>query len=182
MSVFIAMLRGINVTGHGIIKMDALREMCVGLKLRDVRTHIQSGNVIFRTAPTEEAALAKKIQAGIEKAFGLRPEVILRSTREVRAVVEANPFTGRANIEPGKLLVLFLGVRPSAEVRSKIEALRPDPEELHLIGRELYIYFPDGQGRSKFVPVLDRILKSTGTGRNWNSVTKMLAIAEELEG
>ena len=175
------MLRGINVGGHAIVKMDALRELFTSLKLKNAKTYVQSGNVIFRSAPTEEAALAAKIQRGIEKRFGLRPEVILRSAQDMQAVVKASPFTGRANIEPGKLLVQFLGEEPTAEVRGRIEALGPHPEELHLVGRELYVYFPDGQGRSKFVPVLDRILKSTGTGRNWNSVTKMLEIAEDLE-
>ncbi|HEY3928897.1 MAG TPA: DUF1697 domain-containing protein [Candidatus Koribacter sp.] len=181
MPVYVCMLRGVNVGGHGKIKMDALRALCGDIQLHGAQTYVQSGNVVFRSREANETKLAAKIQDAIEKEFGFAPPVMLRTTAEMRAVVKTNPFAKRKDVEPGKLLVDFLRELPGAELKAKIAALKPSPEELHLVGRELYIYFPDGQGRSKFVPGLDRVLKDTVTGRNWNSVTKLLEMAEALE-
>jgi uncharacterized protein (DUF1697 family) len=181
MPVFISMLRGVNVGGHNKIKMDALRDLYSSNGLRDPKTYLQSGNVVFRTNKADETAIAKRIQDGIENTFGFRPEAMLRSASEMRSVIAANPFANRKNMEPNKLIVSFLSRTPASEIREKINSIKADPEEIRLHGRELYIYFPDGMGRSKLVPVLDRILKTCATARNWNSVTKMLEIAEHLE-
>ncbi len=175
------MLRGINVGGHNLIKMDALRELYNSLRFQDAQTYVQSGNVIFRTKITDETALAKKIQAAVEKAFGVRPEIILRTKSQMGDVIAANPFAKRKDVPPNKLLVSFLASEPMAETRKKIESVIASPEEMRLVGRELYVYFPDGAGRSKLVPVLDRIFKTSATARNWNSVTKMFEIASRLE-
>jgi uncharacterized protein (DUF1697 family) len=185
MPVLISMLRGVNVVGHNKIKMDALRALYESLKLEDPRTHIQSGNVIFRTkAVTNEknsAALAKKIQNAIEGKFGFRPEVILRTPDEMRSAIVANPFTGR-DLEPGKILITFLAADPAPETRATLASFKDYPEELHLKGRELYIYFPNGAGKSKLPwSKVEKLTKVSGTARNWNSVTKLLAIAEEME-
>jgi uncharacterized protein (DUF1697 family) len=86
------------------------------------------------------------------------------------------------DIEPGKLLVDFLSSESSPEACTSVRAIKTDPEKLHIEGREMYIYFPNGAGRSKLSwPALEKILKTPGTARNWNSVTKLLAMAEELE-
>src|SRR6266481_2333445 len=85
-------------------------------------------------------------------------------------------------IEPNKLLVTFLASDPGEEAREKVRQIKCDPEELRIEGRELYIYFPNGMGRSKLsLARLEKTLKTSGTGRNWNSVTKMLEMAEKLE-
>ena len=181
MPVYISMLRGVNVGGHNLIKMDALRELYTSLKLENPQSYVQSGNVVFRTKKTDETALARAIQSAIEKTFGFRPEIILRSSAELRNVIAANPFAQRAGIEPNKLNVGFLLTKPSPETSKKLETLTNKPEELHLVGRELYIYFPDGMGRSKLPPLLDRLLKIPTTVRNWNSVTKLAEIANRLE-
>jgi uncharacterized protein (DUF1697 family) len=181
MPVLISMFRGVNVGGHNKIKMDALRTLYESLKFEDPRTYVQSGNVIFRTKEKNSPALAKKIQKAVERTFGCRPEVILRTPDEMRKAVAATPFTDR-NLEPGKILVTFLAGDPGPEAQLTLLALKAHPEELHLQGRELYIYFPDGAGRSKLPwSSVEKLLGTTGTARNWNSVTRMLAIAEELE-
>jgi uncharacterized protein (DUF1697 family) len=149
MPVWIAMLRGVNVGGHNRIKMDALRDLCSALKLEDPRTYVQSGNIIFRTKEQNNATLAKKIQNAIEKEFGFRPEVILRTADELRKAIAANPFAGRKNIEFGKLLLTFLAGDPGPDSRTTLLKFKDYPEELHLMGRELYIYFPNGAGKSK---------------------------------
>jgi uncharacterized protein (DUF1697 family) len=182
MAVVIALLRGVNVGSHNRIKMDALRELCASIELRDAQTYVQSGNLVFRAKDRNLPALSKRIQTAIEKTFEFRPEVILRTTAEMRGVIARNPFAGLKNIEPGKLLVDFLANDPSPEACKSVLAIKTDPEKLHLAGREMYIYFPNGAGRSKLSwPALEKLLKTPGTTRNWNSVTKLLAMAEELE-
>jgi len=182
MPVIVSMLRGVNVGAHNRIKMDALREVYLSLKLEDPRTYVQSGNVLFRTKEKSGALLARKIQGAIERKFGFCPEVILRTPDELRKALAANPFRNRRDVEPGKLLVTFLSAEPGPEVGATLDGLKSYPEEIHLKGRELYIYFPNGAGRSKLAwSSVERLLKVTGTARNLNSVTKMLEMAEEME-
>jgi uncharacterized protein (DUF1697 family) len=182
MPVVICMLRGVNVGGHNKIKMDALKALCVSLKLKDPQTFIQSGNVIFTTEENDLANVAKRIGDAIQKKPGFRPDVVLRTAAELRAAIKRNPFAKRDGIEPGKLLVMFLAADPGKEALKKALTFSTEPEEMYIVGREVYIYFPNGQGRSKLPwPKIERALGTSGTGRNWNSVTKMLEIAEKLE-
>ena len=182
MPVIICMLRGVNVGGRNMIKMDALKALCVSLKLKDPQTYVQSGNVIFSSGEKDLPKLAKRIQDAIEKSHGFRPGVVLRTAGELREVVVRNPFAKRSGIEPGKLLVNFLASDPGKDAREKALAIKVGPEELHLVGREAYIYFPNGQGRSRLPwAAIERALGTSGTGRNWNSVTKMLEMAEKMD-
>jgi uncharacterized protein (DUF1697 family) len=180
--VIISMLRGVNLGGHNKIKMDALRGLCESLGLRNAQTHVQSGNVVFRTDARDQGLLAKRIEDAIEKKFGFRPEVTLRTSLELRKVIVRNPFAERRGINPSKFLVTFLTTEPSPEMRSAILKVKADhPEEVVIDGRELYIYFPDGMGQSKLWRAINKVLKKSGTGRNWNTVTKLLEMAEKLE-
>jgi uncharacterized protein (DUF1697 family) len=182
MAVIVSMLRGVNVGGHNMIKMDALRAIYESLKLRDPQTYVQSGNVVFRTDERDLVLLARRIENGIERRFHFRPDVIVRTTSELRDAIARNPFAMRESIEPGKLLVTFLAGDPGPEAREGVLKIKADPEELSISGRELYIYYPVGMGRSKLSwMAIVKTLKTTGTGRNWNSVTKLLEIAERLE-
>ena len=183
MTVYISLLRGINVGGNNLVKMEALRALYEKLKFRDVVSYVQSGNVVFRAAETDRARIAGKIEDAIERAFGHRPRVILRSTAELRDVVARNPFAARTGIEPGKLVVTFLAGPASDEARVKLAGLPKTAEEMHLHRCEMFTYFPDGMGKTKLsLPAVDRALKVAGTARNWNTVNKLLAIAEGLEG
>lgn len=182
MPVLISMLRGVNLGPHNRIKMDALRVLYESLQLEDPRTYVQSGNVIFRTKEKNPAKLAKKIQGGIEKEVGFRPEVILRTIEELRQSLAVNPFRNRRDLEPSKLLITFLSAEPAAEAPATIRGLNVQREELYLIGRELYIYFPDGIGKSNLPwSSVEKLIGVTGTARNLNSVVKMLEIAEQLK-
>jgi uncharacterized protein (DUF1697 family) len=159
--------------------MDALCALCSSLKLGDPQTYVQSGNVVFRTTERGVAGVAKRIGDGIEREFGFRTDVIVRTLEEMRTVVARNPFAKRRGIEPNKLIVLFFGAQPGQEASEKVQNIKAAGEELRLDGRELYIYFPNGMGRSKVsTPAIERMLKTPGTGRNWNSVTKLLEMAE----
>lgn len=183
MSVLISMLRGVNVGPHNRIKMDALCEVYESLKLETPRTYVQSGNVIFRTKEKNTSQLAAKIRTAIEKKFKCSPEVILRTAEELRKAIAATPFADRPHLEPGKILVTFLAAAPPLEAQAGFDKFQGYPEEVHLKGRELYIYFPNGSGRSKLPwSAVGKVLRVAGTARNWNSVKAMLEIAEEMEG
>jgi uncharacterized protein (DUF1697 family) len=178
MTAIIAMLRAVNVGGHQKIKMEELRALCASLKLGDPQTYVQSGNVIFTTAERDMVKLAKRIEDVLDKKFGFRPDVILRTVREMEGVIARNPFAARKDIEPGKLLVMFLARDPGAEARAQVLKIKTDPEDLRMDGAELYIYFPNGQGKTKLSwAAVNKALGVPGTGRNWNSVTKMLEMA-----
>jgi len=183
MPAIVSMLRGVNVGGHNKVKMDALRALYVSLGLRDPQSYIQSGNVVFRADGRSLALVAKRIESGIEREFGFRPAVIVRTSSEMRKVMARNPFATRRNLEPSKLLVTFLAADPGKEARAQVLAIQTDPEELRIEGREVYVYYPNGMGRSKLPSALiERTLKTPGTARNWNTVEKLLEIAERLEG
>ena len=183
MPVLISLLRGVNLGPHNRIKMDALRALYESLSLQDARTYVQSGNVIFRTKEKNTKKLAVKIQDAIEKTFKFRPVVVLRTTQEVRQAFDATPFENRRNLNPGKILVTFLADEPFRDAPAALASLKGYPEEIHLKGRELYIYFPDGAGRSKLPwSKVEKLFKVTGTARNWNSVKAMYQIATEMEG
>ena len=182
MAVVICLLRGVNVSGHNKIKMDELRALCERLKLRDVRTHLQSGNVVFRTGERDLKKLGCRIGDAIEGKFGFRPVIVLRTAEEWRGAMARNPFVGRRSIDPPKLLVNFLEAAPADGVREKLGARKTAPDELVVDGRELYMRLPNGVAEAT-VPwtTVERLLGVAATGRNWNSVTKLMAIAEELE-
>jgi uncharacterized protein (DUF1697 family) len=176
--VVIALLRGVNVGGHNRIKMEVLKSLCEGLGLCDIRTYIQSGNIVFSTSDKSLAKVAGRIEDSIEKEAGFRPSVILRTASELHGVVARNPFADREDVAPNKLYVTFLASEPTTEARDKVLAFKADPEELRIVGRELYIFFPDGMGRTKLpLPAIERALKVPATARNWNTVTKLVEMA-----
>jgi uncharacterized protein (DUF1697 family) len=182
MPVVISMLRGINLGKHRRVKMDDLRTAYESLKLRDVRTYLQSGNVVFTTKEGDSTVLARRLETQLERTLGFRADVIARSVSDMRAVVARNPFAHRSGIDRSRLLVTFLAADPGEEARDKVRSIKTDPEELRIEGRELYVYFPEGMGRSKLpAAAIEKALKTTGTARNWNTVTKLLEIAEQLE-
>jgi uncharacterized protein (DUF1697 family) len=176
--VVISMLRGINVGGHNLIKMDALREVYGSLGFSNARTHVQSGNVVFTARTGDLGKMARRIEDAIEAQFACRPDVILRTVEEMRSVLQRNPFA--IDADPAKLIVTFLASEPEKEAHARVRAIEAI-EKLHLEGRELFVYYPDGMGRSKLTPAMvDKALKMRGTGRNWNSVRKLLEMAEEM--
>jgi len=181
MPVLVCFLRGVNVGGHAKIKMDALRSLFLALKFEEPQTYVQSGNIVFKTAERNPRLVADRIRQAITKKFACSPDIMLRTVAELRAVVSNNPFAKRTGIEPGKLHVFFLAAQPARNAQENLGQLAIRPEELHLIGRELFIYFPNGVGKSKLPWArLDRALETRGTGRNWNSVTKVLELAERI--
>jgi len=180
MAAVVSMLRGVNL-GKRRMKMEQLRALYERLGLRGAETYVQSGNVVFRSTERSLVKLGKKIEDAVAQEFGFSSTVILRTASEMRDVVSRNPFDGREEVHPGKLLVWFLGSDPGEEARIKVRAVPAEPEELHIDGREIYSYFPNGMARPKLsMAACERALKIPGTGRNWNTVVKLLEMAEAL--
>ena len=168
--VFVALLRAVNVGGTGKLAMTRLKEICADLGFTDAATYIQSGNVIFRATPAEKtvkAKLEKALAAEIGKPCG----VMVRTAAELEAILESNPFKKAA---PNRVIVVFLDEAPEANALATVRV--PGTEELSRVGRELFVHFPDGMGTSKLkVP-----FAAIGTGRNVNTVTKLLAMATAM--
>ena len=180
MPVIIALLRGVNVGGHNKIKMEDLREICASLNLRDARTYVQSGNIVFQTIEKDLVKLSRRIEAAIEADHGFRPSVICRTTAEMKAAAARNPFSARTDLEPSKLAVCFLTGEPSNMARARLLQIKAEPEELRIGRHELFIYFPNGMGRSKLsMAAVERVIQTPMTTRNWNTVTKLIEMAEE---
>lgn len=181
MPVIIALLRAINVGGRNKIEMHALRTVCESLGCSDVQSYIQSGNVLFTVAPRSATKIQLRLEESIEAKFGFRPAVITRTLTEWREVIANNPFAAK-DFEPNRLLVTFLSKAPAEKARQQLASIRTEPEEVHVKGREFYMYFPNGMARPKTTPAaIEKALQVPGTGRNWNTVMKLLALAERME-
>lgn len=181
MPAIICLLRGINVGGHAPIKMPALKSIFESLGFDPVHTLLQSGNVVFGANPRNLAGLNQSIACGIEAELKLRPELILRPAAELRAVVKANPFPSEAKRDPGHLLVQFLAGPADPGGKAKLQSLANPPEKFLIAEREVYIHYAHGAGRSRLGgPAMDKALGTRGTARNWNTILKLLALAETI--
>lgn len=178
MSSAVAFLRGINVGGRAKVPMAELRSVASDLGLRDVRTYLQSGNVVF-DAPTDDiAGTGTRLEAAIEEAFDLEVRVVLRTVDELDSVATTNPFlTEDADFKT--LHVVFLDHAPGADLVAELDPDRSPPDEFVVISRDIFLRYPKGSGRSKLnLDYFERRLGVTGTARNWNTVTKLLAMMD----
>ncbi len=181
MPVYIAMLRGINVGPHKRMKMDKLRLTCEGAGFKNVKTYIQSGNVVLHAEKLPAAALSRKLEACIENDFGFSADVITRTGDEIKRIVERNPLLKEDGVDPTKLHVVFLSEKPSAAAIKKLQQLTLAPDRTRVLGTEIYFYFPNGvSGSSLWKHPLDRVLGISSTIRNWNTVNKLYEMAQEL--
>jgi uncharacterized protein (DUF1697 family) len=180
MPIYIALLRGINVGPHKRMKMEKLRASCQALGLKQVKTFIQSGNLIFQGEKISPAALSKKIEAQIVSDFGFSADVISRSREEMGKIIRENPLVKEKGVDSSKLHVVFLAEAPAAPALKKLESLTLAPDRVSSSGREIYFYFPNGvSGSSLWKHPLDRVLSVSTTMRNWNTVNKLYEMAVE---
>jgi uncharacterized protein (DUF1697 family) len=174
MTTFVSLFRGINVGGQRATKMDELKALHESLGLKDVVTYIQSGNVVFTSDEADLAQLPKQIEDAFTQKFGFHTNVLVRTLAELREIIDNNPFQNQQMKESKWVLVLFLATRPESTALEDLQKTYTGPEELYLIGQELYIYYSNGIGRSKLtLPLLEKKLKTIGTGRNWNTVLQL---------
>jgi uncharacterized protein (DUF1697 family) len=177
MTVFVAMLRGINVGGRSSLPMTDLRRITESCGHTDVRTYIQSGNVVFSTPGRPSAAkVATELRRKIAGQTSLDPDIAVRTKAQMDKVVEGNPFVVDG-ADPTHLHVVFLidDTRPAAVGELDLE--RYAPESLVVRGNEVYLYLPNGMGRSKLAADLARKRDAVGTARNWRTVTKLAEMA-----
>ncbi|MEO6324953.1 MAG: DUF1697 domain-containing protein [Thermoanaerobaculia bacterium] len=181
MKTYVGLLRGINVGGHRKVPMADLRALLTGLGLADVRSLLQSGNVVFRSGFRTPASLETLLETEAEKGLKLRTDFIVRTAAEWDQAVAHNPFPGAAEKDPSHLVVMFLKDAPGTkQVQALREAIK-GPETVEAVGRELYMIYPDGVGDSKLtINVIERRLETRGTGRNWNTVMKLAAAVNAL--
>jgi len=178
-TTYIAFLRGINVGGRTKIPMAQLRRIFAEKKLGNPRTVLQSGNAVFTSSAINAAALGVRLEAEIEKRFGLRPDVVLRTLRELDDAITNNPFPKEAKSDPGHLLFIFPKTRVSSGAATALKAAIKGRERAVGKGLTVYVYYPDGIGTSKLTPaVIEKALGVRATGRNWNTVLKVSALAK----
>jgi uncharacterized protein (DUF1697 family) len=175
----IALLRSVNVGGHKAVAMADLRDLLTQLGFAGARSLLQSGNLIFDGKAHAAADLERFLETEAEKRLGLRTDVLLRTVREWRAIVARNPFPDEAKADPGHLLAVFLKEAPAREAVQALQAAMAGPEILRVDGRQAYIVYPMGIGRSRLTHrLIESKLETRGTGRNWNTVLKLAALAE----
>ncbi len=179
MSIYISLFRAINVGGKNPVRMEALRELHEGLGFERVVTLLQTGNVVFESVETEPETLKNLISSEFDKSFGFHSEVMVRTSAELQGIFHHNPFHESPEKENKFLVVMFLSAAPTVEAGESLLTDYNGPEEIRVNGKELYIYYTEGQGRSKLTNLyIEKKLKVPGTARNWNTVSKLLEMAK----
>lgn len=171
MAVFIALLRAVNVGGTNKLPMSDLRELCSNCGFAEVTTCIQSGNVVF-SSRLDRNKVKRKLASALQARMGKPIGVYVRTPAELDAIIKRNPFK---QAEPSRLLVVFLDGAPQPNVLADLAI--PGREEVRLSGREAFVHYPDGMGRSK----LNLPFARDATGRNLNTVQKLLALSRIAE-
>ncbi|MGH2488036.1 MAG: DUF1697 domain-containing protein [Candidatus Limnocylindria bacterium] len=182
MDAHVAFLRGINLAGKNRLPMKDLSGLFTDAGCADVRTHIQSGNVVFRAPPGLARRIPDLIQKAISNQFGISVPVVTRSAAELRKVAQANPYLARDK-DTSALHVAFLAAKPTS---TQIKALDPDrspPDEFIVRGRDVFLRLPNGVGKTRLTNAyLDSKLGTTSTLRNWRTVLKLVEMAEDGQG
>ncbi len=179
MNTYIGLLRGINVGGNNKLPMKELVVLLQGLGLQQVKTYIQSGNVVFQSDRTDCAALCREITAAIDKSHGFAPQLFILTIAELQAAIAANPFPEGEN-EPKSLHLFFLDATPANPDWQKVEALKAPNERFALIGKVFYLHAPDGIGRSQLAEKFNRGWGVGITARNWRTVSEIAQMAAAL--
>jgi uncharacterized protein (DUF1697 family) len=180
MPIYISMLRGINVGGHKRIKMDRLRASFEALGFEQVKTYIQSGNVVFKAGKASTSGLSAKIEERILGDFGFSVSIISRTRDEMGKAIADNPFLKERGIDLEKLHVTFLSAAPEAAALKKLADLTVAPDRFQCFGKEIYFHLPNGVSASVLMksPV-DQVLAVVPTTRNWKTVNQLYAMSQD---
>jgi uncharacterized protein (DUF1697 family) len=179
---YISILRGINVSGHKIIKMAALKEMYEELGFEGVRNYIQSGNVIFQYKKTKPAILEKMISDQVQKQFGFDVPVLVKDLKEFTEAFENNPFLKKRKEDISFLHLTFLSEKPDPKLLDAITKIKYGEDEFNVDGKNVYLFCPGGYGNTKLSNnFFESKLKVKATTRNWKTVTELETMATELK-
>ncbi len=171
-------MRGVNVGGSKKLKMSELSKLYSSLGFENVRTYIQSGNVVFSTSQRNTPGLVEQIEKELKDHLGCEVTVFIRTPEELAKVVARNPFVERDRI---RLHVAFLYDSPEQAPMEKLNAARSNGEEFSIIGKEVYLFLPNGMGRTKLSNTFfEKMLGVPATTRNWNTVTTLHEMAREV--
>lgn len=179
MTVMVALLRGVNVGGKGKLPMADLRAIAADLGYGDIATYIQSGNLVLSTSQ-RAAVVEGELAAAIASSSSVRPAVMVRTRSQLAKVVEGNPFLRRGE-DPGHAHVVFAD-GPAEALVAKLDLPGYAPEEAVAVGTALYLFLPNGVGRSPLATDVARQTGAVGTQRNWRTVTRLLAMADDAAG
>jgi uncharacterized protein (DUF1697 family) len=175
---YIALLRGVNVGGNAL-PMERLRTLCGDLGLNNARTYVQSGNLAFE-GEKSAAHWSEELERALAGTARLPISVLVRTGAEVAKLVARNPFLREKGVDPARLYVTFLRERPTNSALVALAAVEAGPDRFSAAGREVYLHCPVGYGRSKLTNnVLERVLKTRATTRNWRTVATLAAMAAE---
>jgi uncharacterized protein (DUF1697 family) len=172
-TTWVALLRGVNVSGKNMLPMKELEAALVGIGFTGVRTYIQSGNVLFSCRSGVEKTVIGQIETLLADEFGLKVPVVVRAVGDLRKVVGANPYA-TAEADLTKLQIAFLGAAPEKAAVEKLDPKRSPPDRFEVRGREIYMECPNGFGRTKLtIDYFERVLGTTATARNWKTVNAL---------
>ena len=169
------------MAGHNTIKMTELSSLFKKIGFKDAETYIQSGNVVFNDpGEMSDTGLTVKIEEAIRKVFKYNIPVINRTPEELKSVIFLNPFAEENNFDPEKLAIIFLYKNPSELQIAKVKGINYPPDKFIIAGKEIYIYCPNGFGKSKiYTGFFENKMKTIGTGRNWKTINALISIAEK---
>ncbi len=177
-TTYIALLRAINLGSHGKVSMNALRDLLAELGLGNARTLLNSGNAVFSSDGGSAGDLAARLEKEASAKLDLRTDFLLRTAAEWDEIIGANPFAEEAQRDPSHLLTVFLKEAPATAAVDALRKAITGPEAVQAHGRQLYVTYPAGIGTSKLrMPLIERTLGTRGTGRNWNTLLKLQALA-----
>jgi uncharacterized protein (DUF1697 family) len=177
LKTYVALLRGINLGARNKVSMADLRALFLALESEDVKTYVQSGNVVFKSPVGSAAELSRAIEKRIDRDLGLRVTVLVRTPAQLEKLRAGNPFA-RNEKDPIKLHVTFLAETPGRDRVRKLEQTEAGPDAFRVVGREIYLHCPNGYGRSKLSNAyFEKQLDVAATTRNWKTVTKLAELA-----
>jgi uncharacterized protein (DUF1697 family) len=178
---YIALLRGINVSGRNQIAMPALRALCTELGWQDVQSYIQSGNLVFK-ADSSTLTVEQTLEQAISERFGLTIAIIVRAAADWPGYIANNPFPEESEREPNLVMLALSKALPKTDAAERIQERAANGERIVQAGGVLWIYYADGAGRSKISPgLLDRLVGSLVTTRNWRTVLKLQELTRGVE-
>lgn len=180
MTTYISILRGINVSGHKLIPMEALRKSYEKLGFQSVTSYLQSGNVVFKSHSLTEDELPRVIAQQIKQDFGFDVPVLVFKTEQFQHLIDRNPFIQDPDKQPAFLHVTFLSAPPQKNNAPSIAQKKSPEEELFFSENAVYLYCPNGYGKTKLTNgFLETKLQVVATTRNWKTTTALLKIAQE---
>jgi uncharacterized protein (DUF1697 family) len=181
MNAHIALLRGVNVGGSRMVAMADLRALIEQLSFTDVRSLLQSGNLVFESERRTCEDIERLLETQVQKQLELATTFFVRTATEWQKIIVKNPFPKEAAADPSHLIVMFLKDKPKLQNIVELQAATVGSERVKILEKQAYIVYPEGIGRSKMTNALiERKLQTQGTGRNWNTVLKLAAMVDAV--